>query len=68
MVSVGGEEVFLDPDRDGDRETIVNTPFVPTRSGELFIFVNDAVLGIPGLYGVFYANNHGTGKLTVTRK
>jgi uncharacterized protein (DUF2235 family) len=65
---VGGEEVFLDPDRDGDKETIVNTPFVPTRSGELFIFVNDAVLGIPGLYDVFYWNNKGTGKLTVTRK
>jgi uncharacterized protein (DUF2235 family) len=63
---VGGEEVFLDPDR--EKGTINDIPIRPTRSGELFIFVNDAVLGIPGLYDVFYGNNKGTGKLTVTRK
>jgi hypothetical protein len=63
---VGGEEVFLDPDR--GKGTIDDIPIRPTRSGELFIFVNDAVLGIPGLYDVFYWNNKGTGKLTVTRK
>jgi len=28
-----------------------------TRDGELFVFVNDAVIGIPGLYRTFYRNN-----------
>jgi hypothetical protein len=63
---VGGEEVFLDPNR--EKGTIDKITIRPTRSGELFIFVNDAVLGIPGLYDAFYGNNKGTGKLTVTRK
>jgi hypothetical protein len=40
----------------------------PTRSGELLVFVNDAVLGIPGLYDAFYRNNEGSAKLTVKRK
>jgi hypothetical protein len=39
----------------------------PKREGQLYIFVNDAVIGVPGLYGVLYKNNKGTGKLTVKR-
>lgn len=39
-----------------------------TRDGELFLFVNDAVLGIPGLEGVFYSNNVGKADVTVTRR
>jgi hypothetical protein len=63
--ATGGEEVFLDPDpEDGKIETVIR----PTRSGELFIFVNDAVLGIPRLYDVFYRNNEGSAKLVVTRR
>ena len=54
----GGEEVFLDPDpEDRDDQNVIR----PTRKGELFIFVNDVVIGIPGLYDVFYRNNKGTG-------
>jgi hypothetical protein len=33
----------------------------------LFIFVNDAVIGLPGLYDRFYRNNEGTARITVTR-
>jgi hypothetical protein len=63
--STGGEEVFLDPDpEDGTIEDVIR----PTRKGELFIFVNDAVIGIPGFYDVFYRNNKGGGKLIVTRR
>ena len=63
--AVGGEEVFLDPDpEDGTIEAVIR----PTRSGELLIFVNDAVIGIPRLYDVFYRNNAGEGRLTVTRR
>ena len=39
-----------------------------TRDGELFLFVNDAVLGVPGLIDVFYRNNVGTADVTVTRR
>ena len=62
---VGGEEDFIVPDPD---DYVLETPIKPTRNGELFIFVNDAVLGIPGLYDLFYRNNKGTAKLTITRK
>ncbi|MDQ6703582.1 MAG: DUF2235 domain-containing protein [Pseudomonadota bacterium] len=36
-------------------------------TGELFLYVNDAVLTLPGLTDVFYKNNSGTAKVTVTR-
>ena len=36
-------------------------------TGELFLYVNDAVLMIPGLTEVFYQNNSGSAKVTVTR-
>jgi hypothetical protein len=39
-----------------------------TRDGELFLFVNDAVIGLPGLEGTFYSNNAGTADVTVTRR
>jgi uncharacterized protein (DUF2235 family) len=63
--AVGGEEAFLDPDPDDYK---VQANIKPTRDGELFIFVNDAVIGIPGLYDFFYRNNGGTAQLTVTRR
>jgi uncharacterized protein (DUF2235 family) len=62
---VGGEEVFLDPDPDDYK---IQANIKPTRKGELFIFVNEAVIGIPGLYDLFYRNNGGRARLTVTRK
>jgi hypothetical protein len=34
----------------------------------LFLFVNDAVLAVPGLYGYFYDNNTGTAEVTITRQ
>ncbi|QWG13415.1 DUF2235 domain-containing protein [Bradyrhizobium sediminis] len=63
--ATGGEEVFLDPDpEDGTIEEVIR----PTRKGELFVFVNDAVIGIPGLCDFFYRNNEGAAKLTITRR
>jgi hypothetical protein len=61
---VGGEEAFLEPDPDDPK---IESPFRPTRDGELFVFVNDAVIGIPGLYDVLYRNNRGSAQFTVTR-
>ncbi len=62
---VGGEEVFLDPDPDDYK---IQANIKPTRDGELFIFVNDAVIGLPGLYNFFYRHNGGRAQLTVTRR
>jgi hypothetical protein len=36
-------------------------------TGELFLYVNDAILTVPGLTDVFYRNNSGSAKVTVTR-
>jgi uncharacterized protein (DUF2235 family) len=36
-------------------------------TGELFLYVNDAVLTLPGLTDLFYNNNSGRAKVTVTR-
>jgi hypothetical protein len=62
---VGGEEDFIEPDPDDPR---LEAPIRPKRSGEVFVFVNDAVIGIPGLYDWFYRNNKGAATLTITRK
>ena len=63
--SAGGEESFLDPDpKDHSIEEVLRA----TRDGELFLFVNDAVVGIPGLEGVFYSNNRGSAEVIVTRR
>jgi hypothetical protein len=61
----GGEESFLDPD---PKDHSIDEVMRATRDGELFIFVNDAVLGVPGLEGVFYSNNVGTADVTITRR
>ncbi|MCP4617109.1 MAG: DUF2235 domain-containing protein [Bradyrhizobium sp.] len=63
--SVGGEETFIVPDPD---DTLIQSPIRATRDGELFVFVNDAVIGIPGLYDYFYRNNGGAADLVVTRR
>jgi len=31
------------------------------------VFVNDAVIGIPGLYDLLYRDNKGTAELTIKR-
>jgi uncharacterized protein (DUF2235 family) len=62
--SVGGEEDFYRPDI---HDTEIRWIIKPKREGELFVYVNDAVIGIPGMYDLFYQNNHGSGKLSVKR-
>ena len=41
--------------------------FTARTDGELFLFVNDVVVALPGLWSSFYANNKGTAEITVTR-
>jgi uncharacterized protein (DUF2235 family) len=63
--ALGGEESFLDPD---PKDHSIDEVMRATRDGELFLFVNDAVLGMPGLEGVFYSNNVGSADVTITRR
>lgn len=65
--SEGGEETFLDPDPDSSDGSIAEV-IQATRDGELYLFVNDAVLGLPGRYGFFYGNNEGKAEVTITRQ
>ena len=64
--STGGEEVFFDPDPESDH-TSVDAQIRATRGGEFFLFVNDAVIGAPGLFDVFYRNNDGKAVATIKR-
>jgi hypothetical protein len=38
---------------------------VARSPGKIYIYVNDAVLMLPGLSGLFYGNNVGTAKIDV---
>jgi hypothetical protein len=38
----------------------------PNVSGRLFVFINEAVLGLPFVWDVLYKQNHGTWKVVVT--
>lgn len=61
----GGEETFLDPDTSD--KFLIDEVITATRDGELFLFVNDAVIGIPRLYRLFYRNNKGSTKVSIKR-
>jgi hypothetical protein len=39
----------------------------PQSSGELYLYVNDAAIVLPGLVDAFYPNNRGSARLTVER-
>jgi hypothetical protein len=42
--------------------------FEPRSSGEVFLYVNDAVIGLPWIYGLFYWwNNHGTAEVKLEK-
>jgi len=38
--------------------------FKADRSGEIFLYVNDAVIGLPSIYDRFYADHWGKAKVT----
>jgi uncharacterized protein (DUF2235 family) len=62
----GSEENFLDPDNTD--KFLIDETITATRDGELFLFVNDAVIGFPRLYDHFYKNHKGSATVTITRK
>ena len=63
---IGTYEEFLDPDVDQVSE-VISENLRPYRTGELFFYVNDAVLAFPGVEDVFYKNNVGKAKVTIRR-
>lgn len=61
----GVDEYFLDPVRVRDSKTAYRDEFVAQRSGEVFLYVNDAVIGLPWLSTYFYKKNHGRAMITL---
>jgi hypothetical protein len=39
---------------------------MPTRAGELFLYVNEAVVGLPD-FGRYYRDNKGTATIKITK-
>lgn len=39
--------------------------FTPRETGRLYLYLNDAALGFPGFYDLFYRNNSGAARVTV---
>jgi hypothetical protein len=63
---VGADEYYLDP----DYPRILKLPRLEReiqarRTGELFLYVNDAVIGVPGFTRTFYQSNKGVASVTV---
>lgn len=58
--SPGLEEHALHFNQNGNAWT---ADFTPRSSGEVFLYVNDAVIGLPWLYDRFYKNNGGTAEV-----
>jgi hypothetical protein len=56
--SVGGETDFLEPDPD-PRFKKISEYVTPKVSGELFFYLNDAVLAVPRSYQRLYQDNQG---------
>jgi hypothetical protein len=63
--TTGNEEDFLDPD--GRTPDVLEERYLPPASGELFFYVNDAVLATPGMQSIFYDNNVGEAVITIHR-
>ncbi|WP_315747839.1 MULTISPECIES: DUF2235 domain-containing protein [unclassified Bradyrhizobium] len=62
----GVDEYFLDPiPVPNTTPQAYKVTFKADRAGELFLYVNDAVIGMPWIYGSFYPNNTGKAKITV---
>jgi hypothetical protein len=61
----GGQQKAFEPDFTD--EYIFDDNLKAERGGELFLFVNDPVVGIPKLYDIFYKRNFGAVKVIITR-
>jgi hypothetical protein len=62
--ATGNDEEFLDPNLNVSA-TQHQENIKARRTGELFFYVNDAILPIPGLWDFFYRNNMGEAEVTI---
>lgn len=60
----GGDELYVRSDADSPVSEVAIRPRI---SGRLYLYINDAVLGVPYLENAFYRNNSGSVKVTITR-
>jgi uncharacterized protein (DUF2235 family) len=66
--STGVSEAFLDPEPvDGVPNTYKGMTGRAERSGELFLYVNESVVPLPGLSDAFYRNNRGMAEVVIER-
>jgi uncharacterized protein (DUF2235 family) len=64
--SKGGEEHLLELKPNSPGQTMsYEAKFKPRSDGEVFIFVNGAVWGLPYVYGASYSNNHGSASIAI---
>ncbi|MDE2332217.1 MAG: hypothetical protein KGK16_15745 [Bradyrhizobium sp.] len=67
----GPGEVVLSLDRQDSgpcqcpATTSYSATFKAGKTGEVFVYVNDAVIGIPGYFNYLYLNNAGAATLTL---
>jgi hypothetical protein len=65
----GNDEYALDPAKPTSvrqpKDDELEKPIRARRTGELFLYVNDAVIGLPGIAGYFYRNNEGEAEVTI---
>jgi hypothetical protein len=64
--SMGSDERVLEPDQD-TRSNKLDVQIIPKRSGELFLYVNEAVWGWPWKRDYFYKDNSGNAAISVQR-
>jgi uncharacterized protein (DUF2235 family) len=67
--AVGADEYPLDPDTRAGVEVsdALVADIRARRSGELFLYVNDAIIGLPRIADTFYLNNTGSAQVKVER-
>jgi hypothetical protein len=64
--ATGVDEYFLDPVRVRDPAIdAYRAFFTARRSGEVFVYVNDVAIALPGLVSTFYKNNSGKAQVTI---
>lgn len=66
-ISPSDAEQLMSSDPTPDERKTLVAEFTAKTSGELYLYVNDAVILWPGKIDLFYGNNLGTGILTVER-
>jgi len=65
--TTGTDEDFLDP-TPTEPDDVHSETIRARKTGELFFYVNDAVLAIPGLADYFYRDNVGEAEVTIQRR